>query len=61
MMVKGPMSFRDDFGGVDSTKHIAFGLFATTVSEEGRVWDELESLTSRAGFGNVLYVDPRDV
>lgn len=40
---------------------MAFGLFATIVSEEGRVLDESESVTSKAGFGNVLYVDPRDV
>jgi hypothetical protein len=61
MMVKEPRSFINDSGGVGSARHMAFGLFATIVSEEGRVLDESESVTSKAGFGNVLYVDPRDV
>jgi hypothetical protein len=61
MIVKGPRPFINDFGGVGSTRHMAFGLFATVVSEEGRVLDESTFVISRAGFGNVLYVDPRDV
>jgi len=65
MMVKGPRlpsePFTSDVSGGVSTRHMVFASFAKIVSEEGRALDESESVTTRAGFGNVLYVDPRDV
>jgi hypothetical protein len=51
----------DDVGRGGSGRHMVSRLFATIVSEEGKALGESESVTSSAGFGNVLYVDPRDV
>lgn len=65
MMVKVPRlpadPLIDDVGRGGSGRHMVLRSFATIVSEEGRALDESESVISSAGFGNVLYVDPRDV
>ena len=44
-----------------SAIHMVFGSLATTVTEEGNISSDASPWTRSAGFGNVLYIEPRDV